>query len=270
VKRHSLHPPHPFIRKLKEQEAARLKASQEAAAKPTASVGAGPYEAARTAENLVRDPSLRVGSGVRAVAVDEADALVCAAYLQQHWLPFGSLTFPGRKPINGYATYTETHAPHDPKLQPAHTLLLKGARLADALEFLPRFARMANSLAAHLERILGGRFQLAHAHALRQGPLTQSTTAFKTHQDTESDDSIDRSAVVKLTADLPGEAPSRMTVLGAAYPFAYGPAAGSAGHFDSRLWHASVAPGSEREHLKITFFFRRFSTRGMRAARRAA
>ena len=203
------------------------------------------------------------------MAVDEADALECAAFLRQNWLPFGSLTFPGLKPIFGYATYTETHEPHDPTLQPAHTLLFKGARLAAALQFLPRFARMADSLSAHLERILGGRFQLAHAHALRQGPDTQSTTGFKSHQDTETDDSIDRSAVVKLTADLRGEAPSRMTVLGAAYPFAYGPAAGSAGHFDSRLWHASVAPESEREHLKLTFFFRRLSTRGMRAARRA-
>jgi hypothetical protein len=259
-----------MIKTLQEKEAARVKASQEAAAKPTASVCAGPYEAARTAENLARDPSLRNCSGVSAVAVDEADALECAAYLQQHWLPFGSLTFPGRKPITGYATYTETNAPHDPKLQPAHTLLFKGARLADALEVLPCFARMADALSAHLERILGGRFELAHAHALRQGPLTQSTTGFKTHQDTETDDSIDRSAVVKLTPDLRGEAPSRMTVLGAAYPFAYGPAAGSAGHFDSRLWHASVEPESEREHLKLTFFFRRLSTRGMRAARRAA
>jgi hypothetical protein len=31
-----------------------------------------------------------------------------------------------------------------------------------------------------------------------------------------------------------------------------------------------VEPESEREHLKITLFFRRLSTRGMRAARRAA
>jgi hypothetical protein len=72
VKRHSLHPPHPMIQKLKEKEAAQAKASQEAAAKPTASVCAGPYEAARTAENLARDPSLRNCSGVGAVAVDEA------------------------------------------------------------------------------------------------------------------------------------------------------------------------------------------------------
>ncbi len=65
----SLHPPHPMIKKLQEKEAARVKASQEAAAKPTASVCAGPYEAARTAENLARDPSLRNCSGVSAVAV---------------------------------------------------------------------------------------------------------------------------------------------------------------------------------------------------------
>ena len=58
-----------------------------------------------------------------------------------------------------------------------------------------------------------------------------------------------------------------MTVLDAANPFAYGPAAGAAGHFDSRLWHASKPPESAREHLKLALFFRRFSARDMRAAR---
>ena len=73
---------------------------------------------------------------------------------------------------------------------------------------------------------------------------------------------------VKLTADCPGEEASRMTVLGAACPFAYGPAAGAAGHFESRLWHYSNPPKSKREHLKVAFFFRRrYSTRDMRAAR---
>jgi hypothetical protein len=49
VKRRSLHPPHPFIKKLRDLEAAQAKASQEAVAKQTASVCAGPYEAARAA-----------------------------------------------------------------------------------------------------------------------------------------------------------------------------------------------------------------------------
>ena len=39
--------------------------------------------------------------------------------------------------------------------------------------------------------------------------------------------------------------------------FAYGSAAGAAGCFDARLHHASVAPASPREHLKMAFFFRR-------------
>jgi len=56
VKRRSLHPPHPFIKKLR--DAAQAKASQEAVAKQTASVRAGPYEAARAAQNLLLDPSL--------------------------------------------------------------------------------------------------------------------------------------------------------------------------------------------------------------------
>ena len=58
MKRRSLHPPHPFIKKLRDLEAAQAKASQEAVAKQTASVCAGPYEAARAAQNLLLDPSL--------------------------------------------------------------------------------------------------------------------------------------------------------------------------------------------------------------------
>ena len=34
------------------------------------------------------------------------------------------------------------------------------------------------------------------------------------------------------------------------------PAAGSAGAFLARLWHLSIAPRSERNHLKVAFFFR--------------
>ena len=143
----------------------------------------------------------------------------------------------------------------------------RAARVPPAVRRAGPLASMASFLVAHLERTVGGRFVFVHAHALRQGPDTQMSTGFKSHQDNETEDLIDRSVVVKLTADLPGEPPSRMTVLGAAYLFAYGPAAGAAGHFDARLWHGSVPPKSAREHLKITFFFRRFSTRETRAAR---
>lgn len=260
-KRLSLHPPHPFIRKARDREAFLEKDALQA-------VCAGPYEAARTAENLLRDPSLRQCSGVRAVCVDPAVALRLGTDLLARWVPFGSLKLPGCKRIRGYNTYTNVHAPHDAALQQEHTLLLTGALLVHARRCLDGFAEMADSLAAHLGLSLGGNFVLVFAHALRQGPRTRMSTGFSSHQDNETDELIDRSVVVKLTADFPGEEASRMTVLGAACPFAYGPAAGAAGHFESRLWHYSNPPKSKREHLKVAFFFRRrYSTRDMRAAR---
>ena len=77
------------------------------------------------------------------------------------------------------------------------------------------------------------------------------------HQDTEEFEFIAYTVVVKLTADEPGEPASAMRVVAAAGgPFAYGPAAGAAGCFDARLHHASVAPASAREHLKMAYFFR--------------
>jgi hypothetical protein len=74
--------------------------------------------------------------------------------------------------------------------------------------------------------------------------------------------------VVKLTADAPGEPPSQMHVVGASRHFGYGAAAGAAGCFKARLFHASVEPASHTEHLKIAFFFRA-STKGERRAKRA-
>ena len=63
-------------------------------------------------------------------------------------------------------------------------------------------------------------------------PLWQATltsTGFDVHQDIEDYDFIEYTVVVKLTADLPGEPPSRMRVVGAPHHFQYGAAAGSAG-----------------------------------------
>ena len=59
-----------------------------------------------------------------------------------------------------------------------------------------------------------------------------------------------------------------MRVVGAKRHFAYGGAAGAAGAFRARLFHASVAPKSEREHLKVAFFFRN-SVKGERLAKRS-
>ena len=76
--------------------------------------------------------------------------------------------------------------------------------------------------------------------------------------------------VVKLTPDAAGEAPSAMRVVGAkgGQHFHYGPAAGAAGCFQARLYHSSVAPLSQEEHLKLVYFFN-LSTKGERRVKRA-
>ena len=80
---------------------------------------------------------------------------------------------------------------------------------------------------------------------------------------------IEFTIVVKLTADAPGEPPSRMRVVGAPTPFEYDACAGGAGAFLARLFHASVEPApSTSEHLKLAFFFRG-SAKGERRAQRA-
>jgi len=88
------------------------------------------------------------------------------------------------------------------------------------------------------------------------------------HQDTEDFDFIEYTVVVKLTADVSGEAPSAMRVVGAPCHFRYGAAAGASGCFKARLHHASVEPQSDQEHLKVAYFFRK-STKGERRAKRA-
>ena len=78
--------------------------------------------------------------------------------------------------------------------------------------------------------------------------------------------------VVKLTADAEGEPPSAMRVVGAGggRHFHYGPSAGASACFKARLYHASVAPTSAAEHLKMAFFFRSSSMGDRRGAKRAA
>lgn len=79
---------------------------------------------------------------------------------------------------------------------------------------------------------------------------------------------IEYTIVVKLTADAPGEPPSRMRVVGAPFAFDYQAAAGAAGAFLARLYHASVEPEpNTSEHLKVAFFFRA-STKGERRVQR--
>jgi len=86
-------------------------------------------------------------------------------------------------------------------------------------------------------------------------------------QDTEEYSYVDFTVVVKLTPDETDEPPSAMRVVGASRHFYYGPAAGDAGCFRAALHHASVPPTSQREHLKLAFFFK-ISVRGERLVRR--
>ena len=133
---------------------------------------------------------------------------------------------------------------------------------------VPGFAALEAELLTWLREHRGIHAELFYAHALRQSPKLLAGTGFDVHQDTEEFDFIEYTVVVKLTADEPGEAPSSMRVLAAAGgDFHYGASAGSAGCFTARLHHASVAPTSEREHLKIAFFFRRSQREERLAAR---
>ena len=219
---------------------------------------------AQAKENLARDPTIKHGSGVESLSVPQPMAVSLDKFLKDNWHDNGMKLQSGTL-VRGYTSYENVDEPHDPAQQGKHTLLLTGAMLELANIELPGFKEINEFLLAYLEQRMGIRYALSHAHVLRQGPRTQ--TVFLSHQDLDTNPKTEQSIVVKVTPDGDGEPPSRMTVVGAAFPFEYGPEAGAAGHFDSRLWHESVRPESPREHLKVTFFFRRLTEREMRAKR---
>lgn len=220
-------------------------------------------ESVEAKENLARDPTIKHCSGVASLSVPRDQAIRLAEFLD-NWEDNGLILASGTR-VRGYTSYENVAEPHDPAQQAKHTLLLTGAMVERAYTELPGFKEITEFLLAYLEQRLGIGYSLSHAHVLRQGPRTQ--TLFLSHQDLDTNPKTEQSIVVKVTPDGDGEPPSRMTVVGAAFPFEYGPEAGAAGHFDSRLWHESVRPESPREHLKVTFFFRRLSAREMRAKR---
>jgi hypothetical protein len=221
---------------------------------------------AQAKENLARDPTIKYCSGVASLSVPEEKVTPFTEFLLDHWAPTG-LILPSGTLVRGYASYENVAEPHDPAQQVKHTLLLTGAMVERAYIELPGFKEINEFLLAYLEQRMGIRYALSHAHVLRQSWQTQMSTGFLSHQDLDTNPKTEQSIVVKVTPDGDGEPPSRMTVVGAAFPFEYGPEAGAAGHFDSRLWHESVRPESPREHLKVTFFFRRLTEREMRAKR---
>ena len=64
-----------------------------------------------------------------------------------------------------------------------------------------------------------------------------------------------RTMVIKLPADVQGDAPTSMRVLGSASDHAFGHAAGSAGEFDSRMFHESLESISMHTRCKLVFFW---------------
>jgi len=228
------------------------------------------FDLAHVAENLAHDPTLPLHTGVTPVRVDAALAHQCADFLHSRWGFQGHLTLPSGTRVHGFTTYKQVSQTHDAAKQRQHTLAFAGPLLDSARAEVPGFAAMEAFLVGYLGSTLGTPHVLSHAHALRQGPRTQMATGFLSHQDLDVSELIEQSIVVKLTADLPRESPSHMVVAAAARPFAYAPHAGAAAHFDARLWHASVPPTSDREHLKLTFFFRPATRRELRAQKRPA
>ena len=170
---------------------------------------------------------------------------------------------------SSFTTYGKTLSPHDAEQQRVNTLLLTNAHLPSVRKHLLGFAAMEATLTAWINQLYDTSVELFYAHGLRQGPDTLRSTGFDVHQDTEDYDFIEYTIVVKLTADERGEAPSAMRVVGAPHHFYYGGSAGDSGAFRARLHHASVGPESEREHLKVAFFFRK-SDKGERLAARMA
>jgi len=206
-------------------------------------------------------------SGVVALSVSAADATLCADHLHTHWRN-GRLMLPDGRTCLGYSSYGKTLSTHDAKQQSTHTLLITNILLPSVRLYVPGFLRMEQQLASWLHRTHGTVVELFYAHGLRQSPETVRSTGFSVHQDTEDFDFIEYTIVAKLTPDGEGEAPSAMRVVGADRHFYYGGRAGDAGAFRARLFHASVEPQSEREHLKVAFFFRN-SVKGERLAKRA-
>ena len=133
---------------------------------------------------------------------------------------------------------------------------MKNHRLGVVRKRLPGFHDIEVELIGWLNKLFHRRVELWEAHGLRQGPETQGQASFTNHQDTEEDEDVLYTVVVKLTADVLEEPPSAMRIVGQAVDFKYGPMAGASATFFADLFHTSVAPKSAKEHLKMTYFFK--------------
>ena len=187
--------------------------------------------------------------------------------METNWGP-KALMVNGRK-CEGYSTYPKTILEYNSAEQQKHTLLVNQSWLPDFRRHVAGFKEIEDELIRIISEKFGVVVELFYAHGLRQSPETLRSTGFDVHQDTEDFEFIKYTVVVKLTADEPNEPCSKMAVVGALDDFSYGPEAGASGHFDAELYHMSRKPESEREHLKMAFFFRRCE-KGERLALREA
>lgn len=195
-------------------------------------------------------------AGVTALEVSAEAAADLLRFMRAQWGPGGALQMPSRQKIYGYSTYGKTLEPHSSADQRAHTLLITNAWLDEVRRVVPAFLAIEQELARWVSERFGVTVELFFAHALRQSKHTLRSTGFGVHRDTEEHSFISHSVVVKLTPDEEGEHPSSMRVIGASRDFYYGPNAGASGCFLADLHHQSLPPRSEREHLKVAFFFR--------------
>ena len=227
----------------------------------------------QAAFNMELEPLLHPGSGHPSAVVctgwvvPPAEATRCAQFLFHRWQD-GVLPLDDGRKVYGWATYGKTLSTHDADQQRLHTLLFSHAMLPSVRAHLPGFVEMEHALTEWLQAETSQAVELFYAHGLRQGPHTLKSTGFDVHQDTEDFDFIEYTVVVKLTPDAPNDAPSAMRVVGAAPHFYYKAQAGAAGLFRARLYHASVAPVSPKEHLKIAFFFRTCSKKSLPGPKR--
>ena len=220
---------------------------------------------AMVAHNQRLQPPKISESGVTPWQVPENHAQECAKYLKENWTRSGrgglQLCAAGArtsKPfmLTGFNLYNKTLGEFDAIKQPLHTLLVTNDLLPMVRNRLPGFHAIERVLVEWLQQRFGTRVELWEAHGLRQGPETKDSASFSIHQDTEEYPEVLYTVVVKLTPDGPEEPPSAMHIVGHAVDFEYGPQAGACGMFLAGLYHASVAPRSDREHLKMTYFFR--------------
>ena len=204
-------------------------------------------------------------SGVTPGHVSESHAKKCAAYLSENWRRsgLGGLMLRAKSAksgksflLEGFNAYNKTLGDFDANKQRLHTLIVKNHKLGVVRKRLPGFHDIEVELIEWLNKLFHRRVELWEAHGLRQGPETQDQASFSIHQDTEEDEDVLYTVVVKLTADVLGEPPSAMSIVGQAIDFEYGPTAGASATFLSDLFHTSVAPTSENEHLKMTYFFK--------------